>query len=93
MTLAELNGVEVSSHAKAKTFSSWKVLFVEWGKDKEERYLVINRLNGRVLKMEESQQLGFWKSGVGWDMYQTWHTVCFNTVEESKKLDLDKSWR
>ena len=32
--------------------------------NKRERFLVANKLKGRVLKVEESQQVGFGKSGV-----------------------------
>ena len=55
--------MEVSSRVKAKTFGSWKNVVVEGDEVGEEIFLVVNKLKGRVLKIEKIQHVGFGKSG------------------------------
>ena len=63
MVWTELNGVEVSSREKSKTFGSWNVLFVQGDEGKEKIFLVVYKLKDILLKIEKSQQVEFEKSG------------------------------
>ena len=63
MAWAKSNDVEVSSLVKAKTFGSWKDVFVGRDDGRRGKNLVVNKLKGRVLNMEKSQHEGFGKSG------------------------------
>ena len=62
MTWVELNGMEISSRTKSKTFGLWKDAFLRGEEDRERILLVVNKLVGKVLKMGEIQNEGFGKS-------------------------------
>ena len=59
----ELNGVKVLSRVKSETFGLRKCLFMNWDEDKWERFLVVNKLIDRELKMGENQLIRFSKLG------------------------------
>ena len=78
MAWAKLNDVEVSSREKAKTFGSWKYVFVGTDDGREEWFLFVNTLKGRILKMGENQHENFGNS---------WAEELENSDDDGKGLD------